>query len=364
MVMVPAVSALASDEADYRDDFGDENYSGNDGSLDFAVPWAEFGDTGGASGGTVHIGPEYCSNNECLHIEGYGLVALTYGVTRYADLSMFEQVDLSFDIQIVPQPGLTTTELVAEMWNGAKWTVVKTFDLSVEASHHKEIDVTAHVAPNSAVRFRVLDVLGGDLLGLDLFYTGYATIDRVTLSGTLEGSGTTSPTSTTAPTTTSTTSPNTTTSKPPVATTSTTGSVTSSTAQRGTNPTIDGTGAGTTETGGQTTTTVGTTTSTTDDGDSPGIAPIGPVPPDGPASPAFGTGLRVTAGGVIADYRQGTMGEFDMTGIEVLGFEVGAEFSMAVEFFETARIWIAGLALLIAAAIIAGLDRKKGLTRR
>lgn len=363
-LMLPAVSALATDDAEYKDDFGDGNYSGNDGSLEFAAPWAEFGDTGGAGSGTVHVGPEYCSNNECLHIEGYGLVALTYGATRYADLSVFEHVTLSFDIQVVPQ-GPTTTDLVVEMFDGSKWNVVKTFDLANATNQHKDIDVTQHADPDSAVRFRVLDVLSGGILGLDLLYTGYATIDRVTLSGELASSGT-STTSTTAPTTTSTSQPTTTTSKPPSTTSTTSGSVTSTTAPHGTTSKVGsgdgGTGSATQPSSGQTTTTLATTTSTSEDDDSAGAIAAGPVPPDGPSTATPSSGLRVTAGGVIADYRQGMMGDLDMSGIEVLGFEVDANFSMAVEFFETAKFWIAGLALVIAAAIIAGLDRKRGLS--
>ena len=358
--MVPTIPGIAGTSADYRDDFGDGNFSGNDGSLDFEGPWAEFGDAGGAGSGTVHIGSEHCSNNECLHIEGYGLVAKTYGATRYADLSMFADVTLSFDIQIVPQ-GLTTSELVVEMFNGSKWTVVKTFDLAVAGSHHKEVDVKAHASEGSGVRFRVLDVLGV-VSGVDLFYTGSATIDRVSLSGSLEASTTT--TSTTRPTTTSTPRPTTTTSLPATTTTSTAASTpTSAIAGVGTSTARDF-GAGTpvdaqTNPVSTTTTTAGPTTTSSGETDSANGALIGPLPPDGPSSRPPVSGLRVTAGGVIADYQQGMMGDMDMTDVEVLGVEVTADFSMAVELFETARIWIAGLTLVVAAAVIGGLDRKR-----
>lgn len=351
-LMMPAIPVMAGTGADYRDDFGDGNYSGNDGSLVFAGPWSEFGDSGGAGSGAVHVGSENCSNNECLHIEGDGLVAATYGVIRPADLSMFEQVTLSFDVQVVPK-GMTTTELAVEVSSGSKWTLVKTFDLAAAGSHHKEIDVTAHAGKGSAVRFRVLDVLGGAVLGLDLFYTGYATVDRVTLSGTLKPSPTTT-TSTTAPTTTSTTTrPTTTTSSPTQTTTSTRGS-TATTTDAGANTPLRASA----QTSGPTNTMPGSI-DTSGEGDVAGAALTGPLPPDGPSSPPPATGLRVTAGGVIADYKQGMMGDMDMTGVEVLGVDVTADFSMAVELFETARVWIAGLALVIAAAIIGGIDRKR-----
>lgn len=369
VMMVPAVSVMATNDADYRDDFGDGNYSGNDGSLDFSAPWAEFGDTGGAGSGTVHVGPEYCSNNDCLHIEGYGVVLDDYGATRHADLSMFENVTLSFDIQVVPQ-GLTTTDLVVEIYNGSTWKVVKTFNLANATNQHKDIDVTQHASEGSAVRFRVLDVLSGGILGLDLLYTGYATIDRVTLSGSLEGASTT--TTSTTPTTTSTTRPTTTTTSPAQTTTSTAGSTPTTPPAGSTTPTTSDVGDRTTATTQQspgatsttTTTITGVTTTTTGGDDSAGGVVGGQVPPDGPSSPPPVSGLRVTAGGVIADYQQGMMGDMDMTGVEVMGVEVTADFSMAVELFEAARIWIAGLALVIAAAIIGGLDRRRGLTGR
>ena len=356
LLTVPAVSVMAADEADYRDDFGSGDYSGNDGSLDFAGPWTEFGDTGGAGSGTVHIGSERCSNNECLHIEGNGLVVADYGLIRYADLSMFDHVDLSFDIQVHPQLGKTTSELWVEMFDGSKWTVVKTFELTNELNQHTTMNVTKYAGAKSAVRFRVPDVLSGGLVGLDLFFTGYATIDRVVLSGTLAPTGSTSTTSTTTPTTTSTTRPTTTTSDPSPSVTSAVGRVaTISTAVS----TGTGTGGASPGDAGVTTTTLGATRSTSGDGDTAGGVTTGPPPPDGPSSQPPVTGLRVTGGAVIADYQQGMMGDMDMTGFEVLGVDVNADFSMAVELFEAARVWIAGLTLVIAGAIIGGIDRKR-----
>lgn len=48
-----------------------------------------------------------------------------------------------------------------------------------------------------------------------------------------------------------------------------------------------------------------------------------------------------------------------MEEIEVLGAELDADFSLAVEAFEAARVWIAVLALLITAATVSGMDRKR-----
>jgi len=45
--------------------------------------------------------------------------------------------------------------------------------------------------------------------------------------------------------------------------------------------------------------------------------------------------------------------------IEVLGVSLEADFSMAVEAFEATRLWIAALALVIAAALVSGMDIRR-----
>jgi hypothetical protein len=70
-------------------------------------------------------------------------------------------------------------------------------------------------------------------------------------------------------------------------------------------------------------------------------------------------GLRDSRVGLLADYRQGMISDMDIDDVEVLGVELMADFSMAVEVFEAARIWVAVLALLVAAAIIAEIDRRR-----
>jgi hypothetical protein len=57
------------------------------------------------------------------------------------------------------------------------------------------------------------------------------------------------------------------------------------------------------------------------------------------------------------------MGDMEMGEVEVLGAELTAEFSMAVEVFEAARVWVAILALVIAAAVIGGVDRRQARRR-
>lgn len=48
-----------------------------------------------------------------------------------------------------------------------------------------------------------------------------------------------------------------------------------------------------------------------------------------------------------------------MESVEVLGAELDADFSLAVEYFEAGKLWIALLALVIGAAFVGGLDRRR-----
>ncbi|HEY6635323.1 MAG TPA: hypothetical protein VI141_06885 [Acidimicrobiia bacterium] len=349
LLMATALTASATESGQYRDDFGDGNYSGNDGSLEFSGPWAEFGDTGGPGGGNVHVGPEYCSNNDCLHIEGgeglldLGLVATSYGVQRAADLSMFTSAELCFDIQIIPQEGITTAELWVQVYDGSRWVTIKEYALAQSINHHKTLDVTSYLSEAFQVRFKVPNAVESGLLGLDLFYNGYATIDRVEIYGETQAATTTTTASTTS--TTSTTIASTVTTKPGAATTTTTSTTDTSRpddpAATTTTTVRAGSGEETT-----TTTTAGEDTSTTV------IAIVG-----GPPTPPSNSGLRDPGTGLLADYSEGMMG--DMAEVEVLGAELTADYSLAVEAFEGAKVWIAVLTLLIGAAIVSGMDTRR-----
>lgn len=53
------------------------------------------------------------------------------------------------------------------------------------------------------------------------------------------------------------------------------------------------------------------------------------------------------------------MGDMSMEQVEVLGAELDADFSLAVEVFDAVKVWGAALAMLIAAALVAGVDRRR-----
>lgn len=372
-LLIPALAAVASETEDFRDDFKTMSYAGNDGSLAFAGPWAEFGDNGSHSTGLVHVGPESCSGNRCLHIEGAGLVLDSFGARRAADLSDFESAELGYDIQIVPQ-GLTTAELHVQVYDGS-WETVEEHRLSSATEEEVVLDVSDYIDEDFEVRFIVPDALDGVLLGL--LYAGYATVDNVAITGTVAPPPTTSTTSTSTSTT-STTASTATTSPPgsgPTSSTSTTAprpghATTTSTTSPGAGPTTTDGDTGQGGGGSSTTTVVGRATTTTDDtGSGAGATTtttVSSTSTTGPGAgagavngPPPGSGLRESSIGLLADYRPGMADDMAMEQVEVLGAELSADFSLAVEAFEAAKVWIAILALVIAAALVSGMDSRR-----
>ncbi len=360
IALIPAVAALAT-TADYADDFSGGGYSDNDGSLDFGGDWFEFGDTGGAGSGKVHIGEELCSNNLCLHLEGGGVVLTQFGIERPADLSIFNSAQLKFDLRVQAQL-LDTASLQVQGWDGSTWRTLATYSLATSSTSTKNIPLNAVLCEQFKLRF-VVPALG-------LLHNGALTIDKVSISGSLMETTTTtttttstsSTTSTTAPTTTSTstptttsTIPTTTSTHPEETTSSTTDPATTTTTRRGDDtPTPTGEGTGTTD--------PSTTTTTSSDGSTSTsiVVAVGDTEP--PPSDPFDGGLRDTGVGLISDYHAGMNGDMFPADVEVLSAEVTANFSLAVERIGTAKIWVAALALMIAAAVVSGMDSRR--TRR
>lgn len=361
VMLAPALAATASGHVeDFRDGFDAGNYSGNEGSQDFDGPWVEFGDPGAGSyeDGSVYVDDEGCPQGACLHIEGHGVVAESYGVRRSADLSDFETAELGYEIVISPAP-LTTSALDVQVWNGDRWITVAEHSLSSSAHQQKKVSVTGHIGETFAVRFLVAGVDGGLL---DLSYTGSTVIDDVRIVGTVVGDEpvtSTSSSSTSSVPTSSAAGRNTsssTGSTPPSSPTSsrvTSTSLRSTTSEPATSGATssepDGSSGATTATAGETTTThLATTTTTT-----------GLIASAGSGTPPFDSGLRQPAVGLISDYRTGMMGDLGMDEVEVLGVDLDASFSMVVETFETMKVWIAVLALVITAAVIGGMDWRR-----
>lgn len=355
VLVVPALSVLAGGSANYKDTFDGGDYSGDSGSLDFDGAWAEYGDGGsGHSSGKVHVSSSGCSG-ECAHIDGSGVVLSGYGLERAADLGMFTSAELSFDVEVDPDPILlglaaTTASLQVDVHDGG-WVRVATFHLGQARSDSVTIDVGDHANEDFKVRFGVPD---GSLI-----YNGTASIDDVELTGTVIATTTTS---TTTPPTPTTLIPTPSTPTIPQITLPTLPGVTTPTTTQPTSPTIPGSAPTTTTvedsaddderaaTRSTTTTTAADTTTTT--GDDAGVV-AGGIPPR--------SGLHDPGVGLIADYEPGLMGQMGTERLEVLSAELTAEFSIAAETFRTARIWIAALALLMAVAVVSGMDRRRAL---
>ncbi|MGD2101183.1 MAG: hypothetical protein PVG83_03035 [Acidimicrobiia bacterium] len=353
LLLAPALTALG-ETASYEDDFSEVSYSGNDGSIEFDEPWEEFGDDGGPGSGAVHVGQENCTKNKCLHIEGSGLLTSSLGIDRYADTSVFGSAQLRYDITVDAFAG-DLGELLVEVWNGSGWVLIDSYHLSDSLPKKtRNLPLNDYLWEDFAVRFKVPGLFEGS----PTLFTGDIAIDEVEIIG-----AQTAPTTTTTTTssTTTTTEPTTTTTQP---TTTTTNSDTTTTTEPDTTTTGGDTTVttepGTTSTTAPTTTTLPVTTTTTA-GDTTTSVAITGVPSDGQPPPAiFEGGIRDTGTGIAVDYHEGMNG--DMAGldqVEVLSAEVTTDFSLAVESIKAARIWVAALGLMIAGALVSGMDHRR-----
>lgn len=66
---------------------------------------------------------------------------------------------------------------------------------------------------------------------------------------------------------------------------------------------------------------------------------------------------------VTTDLITGPLGAVELQQVEVLGAELDADFSLAVEVFERARVWVSLLTLLITAAVMCGVERRRSRDR-
>lgn len=298
-LMTSATAALGAVEADparlasYLDLFGSVSYSGSDGSISWESPWKEMGEGDGPSNGAVHVDVDpFCANMRCLQIFGQGETYSRTGLVRSADLSVFEDVDLSYDVKRLFDENLEDTleetedaELLIQVsTDGSEWKTIDDFGLETTDPNpiHRVHGVNNWISKGFAVRFVVTGTLVGEVF-----------IDNVEIQGTLV----------------------------PQPTTTTT-----------------------------TTTTAPTTTSTT-------VAAVVLPPPAPPPE----SGIRETASGVQADFSSDLFGSMETGYPEVLEVELNADYKMAVEVIESSWVWMIGLLIVIAAAIVGGLDRRKTL---
>jgi hypothetical protein len=319
-LMAVSTVALAAVEQtqSYKDVFPDITYAGSAGSIRWENSWLEIGEKDGPGEGMVRVYTGGCYDYKCLIIEGHGDVG-TLGAERYADLSFFENADLCFDIvaQIEGDEKLSEGELWIQVTtDGQSWKTIDSFNLQNLSGNaiHRQRELIDYLSEGFGIRFIVTGTLEGEVY-----------VDNVEIKGPVV---VTSTTSTATPSTSSTTS----TTEPKAATTTTKPRNTTTTTERDTT----------------TTTTAETTTTTV-------LAAV----PLGPTEPPTDSGLRETANGVQANYSQELFGAMDMGDSEVLSVAFEANYSMAVEVFSATWIWMVALVLIIATAIVTGLDRRR-----
>jgi hypothetical protein len=335
VVSLMAVSTVAfaavAETKSYKDVFSDVSYSCSVGSIFWEDPWREIGEADGPKVGRVHVDIDvYCSDSACLQISGEGENLNYEGAERYADASIFTDASFSYSLnaRLDGEPNETSTIWIKVTSDrGENWTIVDSFNLggSTGKAANRSVNVGNWLTEGFGVRF----VVGG-------YHQGEFFVDNVEIKGTAtvtSTSSTTSSTTTTKPKSTTTTPKNTTT-----------------TTERETTTTTVRVTTETTKADTPTTTVAETSTTTTT------VAAFVPI---GPVDPPSETGLRDTDRGVQANYAPELFGSMDMMETEILSAEIGANYSMAVEVFSATWIWLVALLLIIATAIVTGIDRRR-----
>jgi hypothetical protein len=348
LMMMVATVALGNEVTEpsglhsYEDVFGSVSYSGSDGSLFWESPWKEIGEGDGPSIGAVYVDVDpYCADYKCLHILGQGESFSLIGVVRRADLSEFKEAQLAYEVKRLFGGNLEGNAklLVQVSADGSTWDTIDSYVLETTDSNpiRSSKPIKTWISEAFAVRFVVTGILGSEVF-----------IDNVQITGSVPSKPTTT-TTTTVPTTVTTTK--TTTTVTTIKTTTTTTKPLPTTTTTKPLPTTTTTDATTTTTSAPdtTTTTAPTTTTTTT-----GVVVVVP-----PATPPTGSGIRETAFGVQADYSSGLFGSMTRGQPEVLGVELDADYKMAVEVIESSWAWMVVLLVVIAGAIVSGLDRRK-----
>jgi hypothetical protein len=365
LLLIPALAATAQEE-NVRDEFNAVSFSGNDGSLPWAGPWTEVGESDGPASGQVKVGSINCSASKCLQLSGGALGQP--GAQREADLSTMVTAVLSLDLIVDAALFSTGTLRIQARESGSgTWVTLKGYTLLLQNGQFSEsFDVSQYAGSEFEVRFVLSSLLGGDR----------AYFDEVTIEGTVAATSSSTSTSSSSSTSTSISISTSSSISISTSTTSAGGLVTSLPS------TPDGVPGivvpGITPSPPDNTTPTGQVEPPTDEGGATVAIPPGSVSPDdGVGDPTSSTsttardgivivplseptsaigGLREAGVGVLADYRSGMMGDTDFEDVEVLGASLEADFSMAVEVFEAMRLWIAALALVVTAAIVGGMD--------
>ena len=303
------IPAFASSR-DYADDFSSGGYSGSTGSTEWATPWSDHNDTGGASSGSVTVSnSSTCHTDPCLVIAPL-LGGIQAGAERRVDMTNSSGATLKYRVDFPGGFLISGTLVVEARADGGAWTTLKTHGKGTDSGFEVNLpDATEYVD----IRFRtgtslsLASVAGFDDIEVDvdiLETTTTTTTVGSTTTTTSAPAGTSSTTTTrpiiTIPTTITLPPILTTTTLPPILTTSTTSTSTTTSSTSTTVGDRDGPDRTTTTTSARDDTTSTTTrqetttTSTTVPSTIPADQPTdGPTEPPPPPSETFGviTGL-------------------------------------------------------------------------
>lgn len=371
MILMVAPAAFGGETTkNAKDLFTNVGYGGNDGNRNWTGDWKEEGENNGPGAGLVRsVSNSSCpEGSNCLLIKGGGLLS-SVAAKRFVDTSDLVDTEFSYKIRRYDNSllSLDPPRLYIEVTDdGVNWDEVASYDLDTddESYIYQSHGVEGLASTTFGVRFRVSDILPTTDVGV---YIDFIEVRGVIPASTTTTTSTSSTTSTLPTTTTSlpitTTLPTiTTTSLPGLLTTSTSTTTTSAATGGTTSTTIPGGGSATTSTsgssssdGGTGSSTDGSTTSTTEGS----IATTGQEGTGATVTPGAGDGLREAAFGIQAAFDGGRFGEVGGPSLEVMGISIEPNYSMAVEVIESSWVYLLVLILLIATAIVSGLDRRR-----
>lgn len=353
------VAASASGPVDYEDQFESGTWSGSDGSLPWSTSWARQGNVTLASGSS-------CQAGACMKMAALTTLLQTLRATRGADTSIFDG-DFSLRYRLKAGGSLGGSVKVMVRADGGGWDTVKTYSLSSSINDHPTIALDqAFRSEAFEVRFEYTAALLGSPAFIDDVEIQGAIAEETTTTSTT----TTTTTTTTVPTTTTSTIVTTTTTKAP--TTTTTRPTTTSTTTNQDEPGTSGTTTTTMNPATPTTTTIPTPTTPGEDAGRDTTVPETANPTTtttsdvgagvgedsgGDGTPPDGSGIRAAARGLQASFEGDLFGEV-RTLTSLTGVDFQADYNMAVEIIEASWGWMVLLGLLIAFAILSGLDRR------
>ncbi len=357
--MGAAISASAGAVDYYKDRFNSIGWGGSDGSLHWSGPWAEINDDGDAKKGSVRVvSAGHCASGNCMRIAG---LLAGMGGSRIADTSDLEELSFSYDLKNVRTlPLLSLTKLVVEARGDGEWVEIAEHDLGDGFSSRFTLDdLDGFSSGTFGIRFTVVGAAMTSEVYIDnVEVQGVPAEEQVTTTTVAEVTTTTfAVTTTSSPSTTTTSVPSTSTTRPPD-TSSTTqqapGSSTSTTATTTGESRSDLTPASSTTVTSSTTTSIPSSTS----GSSPQSETSEPGDEGGSGATPDGSGIRAAARGLQANFQGDLFGEA-RTVSSLGGVDLQAEYTIAAEVIRSSWAWMVLLGLVIAWAMVSGLDRRR-----